>query len=120
MDRTVLDLSGPKITIPPRPACPPWCAPDACQLAYDALDGWAGLHAAPLDMVTSADAWWTVQLQQFATGADSTRTGISLDAASATPGDWMTPDQADQLAAALLSAAARLRAASRFSVVRAA
>ena len=114
MDRTVTaprPTPGP-IRIPPRPGCPPWCAPDACDVRYDDLDGWVGTHADALQMVTSDDLWWTVQLQLFVGPDGAGVPAIHLDT-NATAADTLAADTAEELAAALLSGSLRLRAAAR-------
>lgn len=107
----------PRRPIPPRPQCPSWCSAAACQLVHDeSWAGWAGLHADELREVTTPDTWWGVQIQAFASAEGDAGPGIVLDT-DAQPGDWMTPDEAEALAAALLDAAACLRAATAVPAV---
>jgi hypothetical protein len=118
-------LTPPAATIPPRPAraaCPPWCTPATCSLVHDeSWGGWAGLHAEPVRMIETPDAWWAVQLQAYvsADGTGDTAPGVSLDT-GADGLDWLSADDADRLAIALHDAANRLRAASGLPYLQAA
>lgn len=120
-DRTGNMLHGTITTIEPRPACPPWCAPDACELEFAPGEGWSGAHADALEMIVDGPVWRSVQIRAFvsADGSGDTAPGVHLDG-SADGIDAMTAFDAEQIAAALLAAALKVRTAARLTVIRAA
>jgi hypothetical protein len=118
VDRTVLDLPVPQTApIPPRPTCPSWCRPGACDVRYDEHDGWVGAHAENLQTVTAGELWWSIQLQQLVAPGHVYAPGVVMDT-NAYASDPLDADTAEALAAALLSGTVRLRQANRPTVAQ--